>query len=88
MKVEFTPRFRRDLRRQRNPEIRRRVEQAILDLEAAPSLAAVSGAARLRAPGLFYRVRIGNYRIGLTVEGDTLVLIRFLHRRDMYRVFP
>ena len=36
----------------------------------------------------YYRLRIGDYRLGLKVMGDTVELIRFLHRRDIYRRFP
>ena len=33
-------------------------------------------------------MRIGDYRLGAALEGDALVLVRFLHRRDIYRFFP
>ncbi|NPA92437.1 MAG: type II toxin-antitoxin system RelE/ParE family toxin, partial [Chloroflexi bacterium] len=36
----------------------------------------------------FYRIRLGDYRLGLEIEGDTVVFVRFLHRRDIYRYFP
>jgi len=33
-------------------------------------------------------VKIGDYRLGLKLSGNTLELIRFLHRKDIYRRFP
>ncbi len=36
----------------------------------------------------FFKVRIGNYRVGLHKEGDILVIKRILHRREIYRYFP
>ena len=36
----------------------------------------------------FYRIRIGDYRIGVAVEGDTVEFVRCLARRDLYRYFP
>ncbi|MBP1468695.1 type II toxin-antitoxin system RelE/ParE family toxin [Candidatus Chloroploca sp. M-50] len=36
----------------------------------------------------YYRIRIGDYRLGLFVEDDTITVVRFLHRRDIYRYFP
>lgn len=37
----------------------------------------------------FYRIRIGDYRIGLQIESDNLVyFVAFDHRRDIYRHFP
>ena len=33
----------------------------------------------------YYRIRIGNYRIGLKIINNTIYLIRFLHRKDIYK---
>jgi mRNA interferase RelE/StbE len=31
---------------------------------------------------------VGDYRIGISVEGDEVEFVRCLHRRDIYRYFP
>ena len=36
----------------------------------------------------FYKIRFGNYRLGLKLEGEILILERVLHRKDIYRYFP
>ncbi|MEM9215017.1 MAG: type II toxin-antitoxin system RelE/ParE family toxin [Cyanobacteria bacterium P01_F01_bin.150] len=41
----------------------------------------------MTAKGSFYRIRIGDYRIGIIVTGDVVSFIRVLHRKDMYRSF-
>ena len=88
MEVEFTSSFTRDLRRLRNADLRGRVERIIEEMERAPEIAAVAGAAKLKGLGQHYRIRVGDYRIGLSMEGDTAIVTRFLHRRDIYRYFP
>lgn len=37
-----------------------------------------------------YKVRIGDYRIGITISKDTQTLIfeRIAHRKEIYRFFP
>jgi len=37
-----------------------------------------------------YKIRVGNYRIGITVDQETKTLIcqRIAHRKDIYRIFP
>ncbi len=37
-----------------------------------------------------YKIRKGNYRIGLTVisNSNTIILNRVAHRKDIYRIFP
>jgi mRNA-degrading endonuclease RelE of RelBE toxin-antitoxin system len=39
------------------------------------------------SPG-FFRIRIGEYRLGMLVEGEAVEIVRFLHRREIYRYFP
>ena len=43
---------------------------------------------KLKGDQNFYKVRFGNYRLGLKLEGEILVLERVLHRKDIYRYFP
>ena len=43
---------------------------------------------KLRGGERYYRIRLGEYRIGLILEGDKVVFVRFLPRKDIYRYFP
>lgn len=88
MIVEPTRRFRRDVRGIGSAQIRRRLEQVIQELIEADNITEVTGVSRLRAEGLHYRIRIGDYRLGITMDGETAVLSRFLPRGEIYRYFP
>jgi hypothetical protein len=35
-----------------------------------------------------YRIRIGDYRLGLIINGNKVELIRLLHRKEIDRFFP
>ncbi|WP_218651862.1 type II toxin-antitoxin system RelE/ParE family toxin [Nostoc sp. C052] len=35
-----------------------------------------------------YRIRVGDYRIGLIFDGEIVLFQRVLHRKDIYRYFP
>ncbi|QXE23968.1 plasmid stabilization system protein [Richelia sinica FACHB-800] len=35
-----------------------------------------------------YRIRIGDYRLGVIFDGETLIFERVLHRKEIYRYFP
>ena len=35
-----------------------------------------------------YRIRIGDYRIGIEVNEDVIEVMRVLHRREFYNYFP
>jgi mRNA interferase RelE/StbE len=65
-----------------------RVKAVILDIESAVSLDEISNIKKLTAKGSFYRIRVGDYRIGIIAEGELVTFIRVLHRKEMYRNFP
>jgi mRNA interferase RelE/StbE len=35
-----------------------------------------------------YKIRFGDYRVGLRAEGETVIFERVLHRKEIYRKFP
>ena len=43
---------------------------------------------KLKGHDTFYRIKIGNYRIGFEMVNDELILTRILHRKEIYRYFP
>ncbi|MFW6163824.1 MAG: type II toxin-antitoxin system RelE family toxin [Planctomycetota bacterium] len=88
MEVKFRRSFERDLRRIRDETLRQRVWGTITALARARRVGDIPGAARLRGSDRHYKIRVGNYRLGFVLEEDTAVLVRFLHRRDIYRHFP
>jgi mRNA interferase RelE/StbE len=88
LKVDFRKSFLRDLKRVKDTAIRNRVRKVIQSVEQAHSLEEIDGLKKLKYDDHYYRIRIGEYRVGLALEKDTLVFVRFLHRKDLYRYFP
>lgn len=88
MNVEFRRSFVRDLEKITDSRLKQRVREAILAVEEAHTLAEVANVRKLRDGELYYRIRVGDYRIGLAWQGETVVFVRFLHRKDLYRYFP
>ena len=84
MDVRFTARFNRDLQRIRDRQVAQSVEQAIDALKAADRLTDVAGVSRLVNRGPRYRMRIGDYRLVMLLDGEGLILERILHRREVY----
>lgn len=35
-----------------------------------------------------YRIRVGEYRIGVRIMGDMVTFVRVLERKDLYKYFP
>jgi mRNA interferase RelE/StbE len=88
LKLEFKTSFVKDLERVRDASLRNRIRETIEQVERAQSLQEVENVKKLRGGERYYRIRIGDYRLGLVLEEDTVTFVRCLHRRDLYRHFP
>ena len=88
MKVAFEASFARDLKRIKDQQLLRRVQQVIAEVKAAMELNDIRDLRKLQGYDTYYRIRLGDYRIGIEVVADQVVLVRILHRKDIYRYFP
>jgi len=88
VKVDFKKSFTRDLKKIRDKDLLQQVKEAIEEVERALNLQTVSNLKQLKGGGSYYRIKIGDYRIGLMMEDDTVIFVRFLHRKEIYRYFP
>jgi mRNA interferase RelE/StbE len=52
------------------------------------SLAESGKIEKLKGFKTYYKIRFGDYRVGLRLDEDTLIFERVLNRKDIYRVFP
>ena len=88
MKVEFKKSFLKDLKRIKDTGIKDQVRKIIQSIEQAQHLHEIDNLKKLRYGDRYYRIRVGDYRLGLTLAGDTVSFVRFIHRKDLYRYFP
>ncbi|NWF61500.1 MAG: type II toxin-antitoxin system RelE/ParE family toxin [Fischerella sp.] len=88
MNVEFRKSFEKDLGNIHDEALLQRIKSVIEEVENAENLKDVGNLKKLKADGDYYRIRIGDYRIGLTVSEDVVIFVRVLHRKDVYRYFP
>jgi len=88
LKVDFKNSFLKDIKRVKDKSVKQRLKEIIDAAEKAEQLQKISDIKKLKGSDSFYRIRIGDYRIGLLVTEDTVIFVRFLHRREIYRYFP
>ena len=88
MKVQFRKSFEKDLRKSRDREVLSRVQGIIGEVEASQRLDEISNFKKLKTQGNYYRIRVGDYRIGIMIDGETVNFVRILHRREIYKKFP
>jgi mRNA interferase RelE/StbE len=86
--VKYEKSFLRDIKAIKDRDIKRDLEKLILDVKTADSLHEINQLKKIAGHKGYYRIRIRNYRVGIKVEGNTLIFIRVLPRKDIYRYFP
>lgn len=88
MNTQFKNSFNKDLRKIRDKDLLYHAKAIIETVEHAQSLGEIPSLERLKGWSKYYRIKVGDYRVGIAVEGDVVIFVRFLHRKDIYRYFP
>lgn len=88
MRVLFEVSFEKDLRKIKDKTLLRRVAKVIEEVKGAEDLSAIGNLKKLTGHQTFYRIRIGDYRVGLEIIEEKVIFTRALNRKDIYRYFP
>ena len=88
MQVLFLSKFDKDLSKISQRNVFQDIENAILSVENAKSMRDIPALKKLKGHKIAYRIKIGNYRIGLYIEHNTVEFVRVVHRKDIYNLFP
>ena len=88
MNVETTKAFLKQLKKLNNAVVNEEVKMFIENVIKSNSLAEVKNLKKLSGYTNYYRIRIGDYRIGICYDDNTLWLAAIAHRKDIYKYFP
>ncbi|MGN6249817.1 MAG: type II toxin-antitoxin system RelE family toxin [Ginsengibacter sp.] len=88
MKVSVKKSFERDVEKITDKKLAKQISTIINEMETCKKLSELNNLKKMHSKGSYYRIRIGNYRLGLKVESENLILLRFMHRKDIYKYFP
>lgn len=89
MKVEYRQLFLKDLKKLKKQPVYQRVFNLAFEiLPNTKDLIELSNVKAMKGYPNRYRIRIGDYRVGIEVSGEQLEMMRVLHRREFYRYFP
>lgn len=88
MKTAFKSSFAKDLKAIKNKTVLEAVAKLIEVVDAAQNLRAVPDVKKLRAKGDYYRIKLGDYRVGITLDKNEITFVRCLDRKEIYRYFP
>ena len=66
----------------------KQVQKIIAQVESATSLSDLQNVKKLEGYTTYYRIRVGEYRIGIEVLEGQVIFVCFMNRKDIYRYFP
>ena len=88
MNVEFKSSFVKDLKKIKEKQLQGQIRELIEKVESSANITELDHTKKLSGSDVYYRIRLGDYRVGLKIENNTVYFIRFLHRKNIYRYFP
>lgn len=88
MIIEIKKSFSSDFDKIRDKKLLKNVLEIISNIQQAGCIKEIKHIKKLGGSKKHYRIKIGDYRIGLFIEDKTIFIVRFLHRKEIYRYFP
>ena len=103
MEVIYKKQFTKDVRKISDKKLKNRIQDKVNEVEAIVSahepadkndIPNITNMVKLQDFEYHYRIRIGDYRLGVTIEieieeeENIFRFVRCLHRKDIYKKFP
>jgi len=87
MRVYIDKTFAKDTSKIEDKKLLNQIAEIIEDIQSAEKLSALTNCKKLKGSKNAFRIKIGEYRIGLIFEDESVELIRFIHRSKIF-TFP
>jgi len=88
MEILYEESFLKDLSNLKDKKVKTKLRSIIEDIKKAENQKCIRNLVRLQDHKTYYRIRIGNYRLGIEIIDNKIILVRMLHRKDIYKYFP
>jgi mRNA interferase RelE/StbE len=88
MIVKIDKIFEKDTDKIKDKRILFKIVDVIEKVREADDIISIKNIKKLKGSNKFYRIRIGDFRIGIIIDNNIVEFIRCLHRKDIYKYFP
>ena len=89
MNIAIKKSFSKDLRKIHDKKLLASVYETIEQIQLAQSLKNIKHIKKMEGSKNYYRIKFGDYRLGICIDKEkTVFIVRFLHRKEIYRYFP
>jgi mRNA interferase RelE/StbE len=89
IEVNYSDTFLKDLKLLKSTPYYKKIKAVCFDeLPTCSTTAEIRNLKKLEGHPNCYRIRVGDYRVGIHIKGNSIFLIRVLDRKEIYRFFP
>jgi mRNA interferase RelE/StbE len=88
MNVIVSPKFQKDLDKIDDDNLIEEVINLIDFLHTVTRLSEIPNLKKMQGFKTAFRIRVGDYRIGILFEENTIKFARIAHRKSIYDIFP
>ncbi len=88
MIVKIDKSFEKDSNKIKDKSILNKIASCVEQVRQSDKVSDITNLKKLKGFTNEYRIRIGDYRIGIIIKDNIIEFIRILHRKDIYRYFP
>jgi len=88
MQVDFTKHFSKRLDHLHDEVLREKLRKIVSTVIDASSDRDIPNLKKLKGHSSAYKIRLGDYRIGLFIENNKVIFAALEHRKDVYNKFP
>ena len=88
MNIEVDKSFDKDIDKINDKALLKRLKKIIQKIENANNIKELPNLKKMIGYKNYYRIRISSYRISVQIITDSVILLRFLSRKDIYKYFP
>jgi mRNA interferase RelE/StbE len=88
MEIIFLDKFEKDIDKIKSKSVKSSIIKIIEHVEKANSISEIKNLKKLKGFSSAYRIRMGDFRIGVFIEENKVEFARIIHRKDIYKMFP
>jgi len=89
MKVLYTKKFNNDIDQiTHDKKLKKNFLELIIRIKKVNALTDLESVRKIQGYDKYFRIRVDDFRLGIKITNDGIEMLRFLHRKDIYRRFP
>ena len=88
MQYLINKKFEKSFKKLTDKHVIKDIAETIENIEQAKNITDIKDCKKLKGYKTAFRIKIGDYRIGIVYTDNTIFIIDLDHRKDIYKNFP